>query len=151
MAFAWIAWKRGGLIRAAGIVLGSVVGATVLCWVAFAVTAAFRAGIYWQANPVWTHLTAYACAVLVAGLLIASLGARLDRTQLRAGFWLLFLIAGAAIALIAPGGIVFFLLPPLIVLTGIVASRYWKPAERLAALLAILFLYVTWGRDARPA
>jgi hypothetical protein len=104
-----------------------------------------RAGIYWRANPVWVHLTAYASAILVAGFLIASLGARLDRTQLRAAFWPLFLAVGVAIWSIAPGGIIFFLFPPLVVLIGIALTRYWRPAERVATWLAIVFLYLTWG------
>ncbi len=42
-------------------------------------------------------------------------------------------------------GIIFFLFPPLIALIGIGASRFWSRAELVAAILAILFLYLTWG------
>ena len=57
----------------------------------------------------------------------------------------MFLLVGAAIGLLAPGGIIFFLFPPLIALIGIGASRFWSRAELVAAILAILFLYLTWG------
>ena len=49
------------------------------------------------------------------------------------------------IGLFAPGGIIFFLFPPLIVLAGTAATRWWRPAERTASLVAIAFLYLTWG------
>jgi hypothetical protein len=65
--------------------------------------------------------------------------------QLRASFWLFYAGVGAVIGLIAPGGIIFFLFPPLLALAGAIAARWWKRAEALGAALAILFLYLTWG------
>ena len=144
-AFAWLAWKRGGLARGAGVALGTLLGSAASAWLIFAAIGAFRAGDYWRAEPLWSHLAAYAAALLAGSVLLAILRGRLDRTQLRTSFWLVFLVVGGAIGLVAPGGIIFFLLPPLLVLIGTLASRRWKQAERIAAIIAILFLYVTWG------
>src|SRR5207237_8013136 len=49
------------------------------------------------------------------------------------------------IGLVAPGGIVFFLFPPVLTLIGMVAARRWPPAERIGAIAAIVMLYLTWG------
>jgi hypothetical protein len=57
----------------------------------------------------------------------------------------MFLAVGGLISLEAPGAIIFFLFPPLIMLAGMAATRWWTPAEAAASAVAILFLYLTWG------
>ena len=52
---------------------------------------------------------------------------------------------GTVIGLFAPGGIVFFLFPPMLVGAAMVAGRWWGPAETIGSAAAILFLYLTWG------
>src|SRR5213078_259827 len=52
---------------------------------------------------------------------------------------------GAIIGLVAPGGIVFFLFPPLLMLIGVIAARWWMPAERIGAIAAIALTYLSWG------
>jgi hypothetical protein len=101
--------------------------------------------MFWRAHPLWTNLGSYAAAMLVAVLLLATIGRRVSVTQLRPLFWLYVLVAGALIGLVAPGGIIFFLFPPLIALAGLIAARWSKPAAALGAALAIVFFYVTWG------
>jgi hypothetical protein len=145
IAFALISWRRGRVIRGVGIAIGTMIGSAALSWLALAAIGAIRHGMFWRAEPIWTHLATYASVMLAGAGLLATLGAKADRTQLRAAFWLAFLLLGGAIGLAAPGGIIFFLFPPLIVLIGMVVSRRWRPAERVAAWLAILFLYLTWG------
>ena len=145
IAFAVIAWRRGRIVRGISVALGTMIGSAAVAWLALAAIGAVRHGMFWRAEPGWTFLAAYASAVLAGAVLLATLGGRADRTQLRAAFWLVFVALGGAIGLAAPGGIIFFLFPPLIVLAGMVASRWWKPAERLASWLAILLLYLTWG------
>jgi hypothetical protein len=56
-----------------------------------------------------------------------------------------FLLFGGAIGLVAPGGIIFFLFPPLVMLIGMVLRRYWPDAETVGAWAAILLLFLTWG------
>lgn len=145
IAFLVIAIRRGRLLRGAAVVLGTLVGSTVLAWLILALVGGVRQGMFWRAEPIWTHLTIYAATMLVTVALLATLGASLDRTRLRPGFWLVFLALGGAIGLIAPGGIVFFIFPPLIVLIGMLAARWWQPAERVGSFAAILLLYLTWG------
>jgi hypothetical protein len=101
--------------------------------------------MFWRAEPVWTHLAAYASVLVAAVLMLGTLARRTSIQQLRASFWLVFLIIGALIGLIAPGGIVFFIFPPLLAIGGMLLSRWWKPAELMGAVLAIVVLYLTWG------
>ena len=145
IAFGLISWRRGKILRGIGVALGTMLGSAVLAWLALALIGALRHGMFWRAEPGWTVLATYASVLFAAAVLLATWGIKADRTQLRAAFWLVFLAVGGAIGLAAPGGIIFFLFPPLIVLIGIVAGRWWQPAERVAAWLAILFLYLTWG------
>ena len=140
-----VAWSRGELIRGAAVFLGTLIGSTALSWLALALIGAVRQGMFWRAQPVWTHLAAYASAILVAAVLLATIGRRAEIRQLRTAFWLTTVVVGAIIGLVAPGGIIFFLFPPLLALIGMVAARWWAPAERIGAIAAIVVLYLTWG------
>ncbi len=141
----WIAWSRSGLVRGVAVVFGTLILSAALSWVALALIGALRQGMFWRAQPVWTHLATYATVILAGVALLATVGRRLDVRQLRATFWLIALLIGGAIGLIAPGGIIFFLFPPLLALIGMIAARRWKPAEIVGAIAAILALYLTWG------
>ncbi|HKX92995.1 MAG TPA: M28 family peptidase [Sphingomicrobium sp.] len=145
IAFGLISWRRGRMLRGAAIAIGAMIGSAAVTWVALAIIGAVRHGMFWRAEPVWTHIATYASVILAAAALLGTVGAKMDRTQLRAAFWLVFLLIGGAIGLAAPGGIIFFLFPPLIILVGLLAKRRWPLAERIASWLAILFLYLTWG------
>ena len=145
LAFAFASWRRGKMVRGVGIVIGTLLGSTAVAWAALAVIGAVRHGMFWRAEPIWTHLATYASVVLAGTVFLGLLGGKADRTQLRSAYWLVFLVVGGGIGLLAPGGIIFFLFPPLIVLLGILASRWWQPAERGASWIAILFLLLTWG------
>lgn len=145
LTFTILSLRRGGLLRSAVTILGAVLLSTILSWFVLAMIGAARHGMFWRAHPIWTHLAMYAATLLASTVLFATTGSAIDRTRLRPAFWLLFLGVGAAIGLIAPGGIIFFLFPPLFVLIGAVAARWWKPAEETGSLAAIIFLYVTWG------
>jgi len=136
---------RGGLLRSAVTIVSAIAGSTILSWLLVALIGTVRHGIFWRAHPVWTHLTIYAATILAGVALLATIGSGLDRTKLRPGFWLIFLIVGGAIGLIAPGGTVFFIFPPLLALIGRLAARGWQPAERVGSYAAIMFLYLTWG------
>jgi len=140
-----VGWARGELIRGAAVVLGTLVGSTALSWLALALIGAARQGMFWREQPVWTHLAAYASVILVAVVLLATIGRRAEIRQLRAVFWLITVAIGAIIGLVAPGGMIFFLFPPLLALIGMVAARWWGPAERIGAVAAIVLLYLTWG------
>jgi hypothetical protein len=145
IAFAVLSNRRGRLLRATAMVAGTLSGAAAIAWLLLAVIGLIRPGMFWRADPLWTHLCVYAAAILVGVALLAAVGGSVDRTRLRPAFWFIFLIVGSAIGLIAPGGIIFFIFPPLIALAGMLAARWWQPAERLGGYAAILLLYVTWG------
>ncbi len=145
LVFARLSYGGGGSVRGAAVIVGTLLGSAALAWIALALIGAVRHGMFWRAYPLWTHLATYASVVLVAVALIATVGSRLEVRQLRAAFWLIYLIIGASIGLLAPGGIVFFLFPPLLALAGIVGSRWWRPLEAVGPAAAILFLYLTWG------
>ncbi|MEO8454718.1 MAG: M28 family peptidase [Sphingomicrobium sp.] len=145
ISFGVISLRRGGLLRGAAAVAGTVVAATALSWVILALVGAVRHGMFWRAHPIWTHLTVYAATIFAAAVLLTAVGGSLDRTKLRPAFWFIFLVLGGAIGLIAPGGIIFFLFPPLLALIGTIAASWWQPAERVASGMAIVILYLTWG------
>jgi hypothetical protein len=65
--------------------------------------------------------------------------------QLRTAFWLLFVLVGVLFSLMAPGALIYFIVPPLLVALGMLAARWWRPAETLAAVAAALFLFLTLG------
>jgi peptidase M28-like protein len=140
-----VAWSRGEPIRGVAVVLGTLIGSTALSWLALALIGAARQGMFWRAQPVWAHLAAYASVMLVAVVLLATIGRRAEVRQLRASFWLVTVVIGAIIGLVAPGGIIFFLFPPLLALIGMVAARWWAPIERIGAVAAIVLFYFTWG------
>ncbi len=104
-----------------------------------------RPGSFWRAYPVWTHLAVYACGLLAAVAALAAIGRRLAVEQLRAAFWLAFLLLGAAVFFIAPGGVIYFLLPPLVALVGILLRRWLPLAERVGAIAAAILLWLTFG------
>jgi hypothetical protein len=145
LAFAEIVRRRKayGLALAtpvAGILVGGGAG-----WLASLIMGALRAGTYWRAHPELSFVAIYA-TVLFAGLaVLRTVGKAPSRRQLRAGWWLVFLLAGALLALIAPGGIIYFLAPPIAVVAGIAVSRWWRPVETIGGLVAIALLYLTWG------
>jgi hypothetical protein len=145
VAFTIFSWKRGGIVRGAAVIVGTLLLSAALSWLVLTAIGVVRTGMFWRAHPLWTHLGVTSSTIFVAAALLASVGRGTEVPQLRAVFWLIYLLLGAIIGIVAPGGIVFFLFPPLILLLGIVVRRWWKHAERLASCLAILFLYLTWG------
>ena len=68
-----------------------------------------------------------------------------ERTRLRAAFWLLFLLLGAALCVVAPGAAIYFLLPPLVAALGMAGEALVARAEQAGAIAAALLLYLTFG------
>jgi hypothetical protein len=145
IAFAAVSFSRGGLWRGLAIVLAGIVISAALAWVAIFVIGLVRPGSFWRAYPIWTELSVYACGLVGAVAMLGSIGRSLTVRQLRSSFWLAFLLFGIAIAFIAPGGVVYFLLPPLVALLGIAAQRWLAWAERTGAIMAAALLWLTFG------
>jgi len=144
-SFAVIGFRRGRLLRGVVLVIAAILVSAGLSWCAMQVMGLARPGSFWRAYPLWTHLAVYACGLLAAVATLATIGRRLTVEQLRAGFWLGFLLIGALVLLVAPGGIIYFLLPPLLALAGILAGRWSTSAERIGAIAAAVLLWLTLG------
>jgi MFS family permease len=123
-----------------GILLGSLAG-----WLATVIVGALRSGTYWRAHPELGFVAIYATVLFGIVAALRTIGAAPTRRQLRVGWWLIFLVVGALVALIAPGGVIYFLAPPIAVLAGIAVSRWWRAAEAIGGLVGLLLLYLTWG------
>src|SRR5215213_8385092 len=59
LAFAVVCWRRGRTVRGIAVALGTIVGSAALAWVALAALGAVRHGMFWRAEPLWTHLATY--------------------------------------------------------------------------------------------
>lgn len=143
--FALTSWRRGALGRPLGAVAASLAAGAGLAWLGSFAIGLVRAGDYWRASPVVTTSAVYASAIVAALLAIRAIAPEAGRQRLRAAFWLAFTIVGAAISLVAPGGAIYFLLPPLIAALGIALGRGRPAIETGAALVAALALYVSFG------
>jgi hypothetical protein len=143
--FAVTSWRRCALGRPLVTVIAAMGAGLVLAWLGQLALGLVRAGDYWRAWPIAITTAVYACAV--AGILLAlRLSARnAGARQLRAAFWFLFMVQGAALAAVAPGGAIFFLFPPLAMAAGMMLADRHHFAERIGAIAAILLLFITLG------
>lgn len=140
VVFAVLAFRRGGMWRGLGLVVAGLAVAAALAWLGMSAVGLFRSGHFWRGFPIWTHVAAYSCGLVGGVAALALLGRKLTAGQLRASFWFAFLILGVAMLLLAPGGVIYFLLPPIAMLIGIVARQ-----ERTGGLVAAALLWLTLG------
>jgi hypothetical protein len=145
LAFAILVRRRRAYGRALGSVALALVAAGAAGWLATLIMGALRAGTYWRAHPEIAFVAIYATALLGALAILTTLGRGLQTQRLRAAFWLLFLLIGAGLALVAPGAIIFFLIPPAVVLAGIAVGRRYPSAELIGGIAGLLLLYLSWG------
>ena len=143
--FGALARARHAIVGGTAVVLGTLVAGGLAAWLAIMVMGVVRAGTYWRAHPEFAFGAIYSTiifgAIAVLGLFVGK-----NRTaQLRAAYWFLFLLIGGSLALVAPGGIIYFLIPPAILLAGVLAARWYPPAETIGGLAAVLLLYLSWG------
>ncbi|MGI8704820.1 MAG: M28 family peptidase [Sphingomicrobium sp.] len=143
--FAWLSWRRGGTWRGLVIVLGSLLASAGIAWLGMFVLGQLRPGSFWRAYPVWTHLAVYSSGLVAAVVALVLLGRRLTVPQLRASFWLGFLLLGAAVLAIAPAGVIYFLFPPLLALIGILLSPRLASAEQAGSIAAAVLLWLMLG------
>jgi hypothetical protein len=143
--FAALAFSRGGLWRGLALVLAGMVVAAALAWLGIFLMGLARPGSFWRAYPIWTQLAVYASGVVGAVAMLAVIGRRLTVRQLRSSFWLAFLLLGVAMLFVAPGGVIYFLLPPLVAIVGMIAQRWLRWAERAGAIAAAALLWLTLG------
>jgi hypothetical protein len=143
--FAWVSWRRGGLWRGLAVFLAALVASGALAWLGMYLMGLARPGSFWRAEPLWAQLAVYACGLLAAVAALALVGRRLTAAQLRSTFWLGFLLLGVAVLAIAPGGVIYFLFPPLVAIAGLMLPRRLPWAERAGSITAAILLWLTWG------
>jgi hypothetical protein len=143
--FAGISWSRGALIRGTAVVLGALVVGDALAWLALTIMAVLRAGTYWRAHPEISFVAIYATTLLGELAVLRLMAAKLGTRELRVAYWFLFVLVGGALAIVAPGGIIYFLIPPAAGLAGIAAARWYAPAEAIGGIAGAVLLYLSWG------
>jgi Peptidase family M28 len=143
LLFAAIAARRRSLPGVLWLIV-AIVSATVFAWLGLAIVGALRHGTFWRAHQDASEIAIYAGAI-GAGLIVLAGIRRRVVGQWRAAYWLLFVLLGALIGGKAPGGLIFFLLPPVLMAGGMLAARRWPAAETIGALLAALALFLTVG------
>ena len=143
--FAWIAWRRRSLGRPLLTMASALVIGTAVAWLGEMIVGLARPGMFWRAYPLWTHVAVYASMAAAGLVALRTIGAKIETERLRTAYWLLFLLFGVAVALSAPGGIIYFLIPPLVLLAPMLARRSARDAERWAALAAITLLFLSYG------
>jgi hypothetical protein len=141
LGFVWLAWsRRGGVGRGAAALALAMADAALTAFILHWLIGWLRPGEYWRAHPEWISLAIDATAMASAAVALLWLARPVARDRLRIAFWLVFLILGAGICLVAPGAAIYFLLPPLLAGAGLL----WPRAERVATGLALLTLVVHW-------
>ncbi len=145
LAFAFLVGRRGAYGRGLAAPVGAIVAGSMAGWLATVIVGALLDGTYWRAHPELSFGAIYATVLLGALFALQTLGRPAARDRLRVGYWLIFLLLGALLALAAPGGIIYFLAPPVVVLIGVAFSKWWRPAGAIGGLLGLAVLYLTWG------
>jgi len=145
VSFLFLVFQRRAYGRALIAVVTAFIGAGAAGWLATLLLGALKAGTYWRAHPEFTFLAIYAAALLAIVTALKTIAGRAEARQQRVAFWALFLVLGGALAIAAPGAIIYFLGPPLAALIGIAASRWVRWAEVAGAVLGLFLLYVSWG------
>lgn len=126
------------LLIAAGVTLSGIAASAFVAFIA----TLLRPGDFWRAYPLVSYLGVY--SILIAAMMAAwaRWNSRFDRPAMRAAAWLLILLVGAAISLLMPGAIIFFLFAPAIALAGILAGRSSPAAGTVLAVLATLVQFL---------
>ena len=146
LAASLLAWtRRQGLARACAVAAASMVGSAIAGFLLESAVGLARSGTFWRANPGVIAIAIDLSALAAIALVLAGPGRRCGTAALRCGFWLIFLLIGGALCVLAPGASIFFLLPPCIAIAGMATGRRWPGAERIAAIVAWLLLFLSWA------
>lgn len=143
LALAVIGWRRRAWGRPLAVMAAAMVGGTLLAWLGDLMLGALRGGEYWRATPLALHMAVYAGVLLCGVVALATIGRNVAQARLRIAAWLLFLLVGLAVIAIAPGAAIYFIGPPILVLTGLLLARRRPVAERIGNLAAIIVMAIT--------
>lgn len=138
--WSWTGWRRrGGLGLAVVAIVAGLVDAAVIAWLGQVLVGLARDGVWWRAHPEIVGLaTSFSALAACAGPL--ALVRERSVLTLRAAFWLIFLVVALVLTLIAPGGAILFVAPPLVAAIGI-GTR----SERAFSLLAAALLFLLFA------
>jgi hypothetical protein len=145
IGFAVVGWRRRSVGRPLLTLVAALLLGTAIAWAGEALVGMLRPGMFWRAYPLWLHLAVYGSMAAAVLFILGTIGRRIEAERLRIAYWLLFLLVGVAVAFVATGGIIYFLLPPVPVLAAALAGRSMRQAERLAALASAALLFLTFG------
>ena len=141
LGYIWLAARRrSGIARGAAALVVAMADSALTAFLLHRLIGWIRPGEYWRAYPEWTSLAIDATAMASGAVALLWIAGPVARDRLRLAFWLVYLVLGAGICLVAPGAAIYFLLPPLLAGIGLV----WPRAERAATGLALLALAVQW-------
>jgi hypothetical protein len=138
-------WRRRALGFPLLAMATAMAGSGALAFGAHLLVQLVRPGDYWRAYPLMATTAVYACAIAACVAALLFVARTRERTRLRPAFWLLFTALGEALAFLAPGAAIYFLLPPLAAAIGMAGKRWFPRAEQIGAIAAALFLYLTFG------
>lgn len=124
--FAVALWRAGRGGRAIGLPVAATVGGGLAAMAAAAGIGLVRPGDYWRGVPQATAFAMDAAALLAAALALAFVGRGLSDRQARVGAWTGVMILGLVVAVLAPGGAIYFLVAPGVALLALPAGR-WRP------------------------
>ncbi len=143
--FATESWRRRAVARPLLAMFAALALSGGLAFAGHFILGLIRAGDYWRAYPIVATTAVYASALAACAIALLLIAGTAERTKLRAAFWLFVTALGGAICFVAPGAAIYFLLPPLVMALGMVATRWHPKAELAGAIAAALLLYVTFG------
>ena len=144
LVHAYCAWGPG-LGRSALAIAAALPGSAALTYIGQSAVGLFRPGEFWRAHPEIISAAMSVSAMLACLAAILWIARRVPAERLRRSFWLVFLVIGGALTVLAPGALIFFLFPPLVMAIGYIAGRWITGAERVGAIAAALLLFLTLG------
>jgi hypothetical protein len=140
LVWAWRGWqRRRGLGMAVLVIVAGLVDAAALGWAAQFLIGLVRDGVWWRAHPEATGLAIGLSAIAACAAPLLPLGRERTVETLRAAFWLVFLVLAALLALVAPGGTILFVFPPLLAAAG-TGTRFERASSLAAAALLFILL-----------
>lgn len=142
----WLSRRRpGGVGRGAVAVVAGMIGALALAFAGQMLVGLIRPGAWWRAYPEVAGVGAYAAAIAASLFAFIRLARPIARDRLRIAFWSVFIAIGTLMTLVAPGAVIFFLVPTLVAGLGMAVGSRWPLAERIAAMAAWVLLFLTWA------
>jgi hypothetical protein len=105
-----------------------------------------RAGDFWRAYPLVTHLAVYATLLLVMAAFWRRWGGDMDVWRMRSAAWLLILLFGGIASIFLPGALIYFLIAPAIAVAGIMLAGRTPRAAKAMMFGAATIQFLMFGQ-----